>query len=84
MSNTDRLIKVFSTTVGRELNREELTGGNLISSLGLNSIDALQLLIQVETEFGFNIEDEELSIDLVDSLERLETFVAGKQPVRTA
>ncbi|KPA92135.1 MULTISPECIES: acyl carrier protein [Pseudomonas] len=84
MSDTDRLIKVFSTTVGRELSREELTGGNLISSLGLNSIDALQLLIQVETEFGFNIEDEELSIDLVDSLERLETFVASKQPARTA
>lgn len=84
MSDTDRLIKVFSTTVGRELNHEELTGGNLISNLGLNSIDALQLLIQVESEFGFNIEDEELSIDLVDSLERLETFVVSKQSVRTA
>ncbi|WP_106274333.1 acyl carrier protein [Pseudomonas sp. Z1-14] len=79
MTDTDRLINVFSATVGRHLSREDLSGGNLIASLGLNSIDALQLLIQVETEFGFSIEDNELSIELVNSLERLETFVAQKQ-----
>ncbi|NVZ70719.1 MULTISPECIES: acyl carrier protein [Pseudomonas fluorescens group] len=79
MTDTDRLINVFSTTVGRDLSREELSGGDLIASLGLNSIDALQLLIQVETEFGFSIEDHELSIELVNSLESLETFVAKKK-----
>ncbi|KAF0864512.1 acyl carrier protein [Pseudomonas sp. LD120] len=78
MTDTDRLIKVFSSTVGRELSREDLSGGDLIGTLGLNSIDALQLLIQVETEFGFSIEDNELSIELVNSLERLEAFVADK------
>ncbi|MDF2395921.1 acyl carrier protein [Pseudomonas sp. 3MA1] len=82
MTDTDRLIKVFSSTVGRELNREDLSGGDLIGSLGLNSIDALQLLIQVETEFGFSIEDNELSIELVNSLERLEAFVADKTQAR--
>ncbi|AXK57071.1 MULTISPECIES: acyl carrier protein [Pseudomonas] len=82
MTDTDRLIKVFSSTVGRELSREDLSGGDLIGTLGLNSIDALQLLIQVETEFGFSIEDNELSIELVNSLERLEAFVADKTQAR--
>ncbi|WP_025128019.1 acyl carrier protein [Pseudomonas sp. PH1b] len=82
MTDTDRLIKVFSSTVGRELSREDLAGGDLIGTLGLNSIDALQLLIQVETEFGFSIEDNELSIELVNSLERLEAFVADKTQAR--
>lgn len=82
MTDTDRLIKVFSSTVGRELSREDLSGGDLIGTLGLNSIDALQLLIQVEIEFGFSIEDNELSIELVNSLERLEAFVADKTQAR--
>ncbi|PNG30073.1 MULTISPECIES: phosphopantetheine-binding protein [Pseudomonas] len=82
MTDTDRLIKVFSSTVGRELSREDLSGGDLIGTLGLNSIDALQLLIQVETEFGFSIEDNELSIELVNSLERLEAFVTDKTQAR--
>ena len=47
--------------------------------LGLDSIDALELVLGVEQEFGVKIEDEEVGAKVLESVSSLARFVTAKQ-----
>lgn len=47
--------------------------------LGLDSIDALELVLGVEQVLGVKIEDEEMGSKALSSVESLAEFVAGKR-----
>jgi acyl carrier protein len=51
---------------------------NLTTALGLDSINSLELLIWVENHFKISIDDEDLSIALIDSLDVLASYVQEK------
>lgn len=77
MTNTaEKLIKVLSSTTRRELTLAQVENANLIETLGLSSVDALEILVGVEGEFGIEIHDSDLSIDLVSSFAVLEKYVS--------
>jgi acyl carrier protein len=46
--------------------------------LGLDSIDALELVLGVEQEFGVKIEDQEVGSKALASVDNLAEFLAGK------
>ena len=46
--------------------------------LGLDSIDALELVLGLEQEFGVKIEDEEMGVKALASVDALTAFVAEK------
>lgn len=73
--NAERLVKVISSTLHREVTLEQVQGVNLIETLGLSSIDALEILVGVEGEFGIEIQDEDLSINLISSFAALQDYV---------
>jgi acyl carrier protein len=50
--------------------------------LGLDSIDALELVLGVEQEFGVKIEDEEMGAAALSSVDALAAFVSAKQAAR--
>jgi acyl carrier protein len=64
-----------------EIDRSEPLFGE---GLGLDSIDALELVLGVEQEFGVKIEDEEMGTQALTSVETLARFVASKQAAKTA
>jgi acyl carrier protein len=47
--------------------------------LGLDSIDALELVLGMEQEFGVKIEDEEVGAQALASVDSLAQFVLAKQ-----
>lgn len=47
--------------------------------LGLDSIDALELVLGLEQEFGVKVEDEEVGAKALASVESLAEFVLSKQ-----
>jgi acyl carrier protein len=51
--------------------------------LGLDSIDALELVLGIEQEFGVKIEDQEVGSQALSSVDSLADFVVSKksQPV---
>ena len=52
--------------------------------LGLDSIDALELVLGIEQEFGVKIEDQEMGSQALSSVAALAEFVTAKQaPQRT-
>jgi len=54
------------------------------AGLGLDSIDALELVLGVEQEFGVRIEDHEMGGQALASIDSLAAFVFGKQLARGA
>lgn len=82
--NAERLVKVVSSTIHRDLKLEQVQNVNLIETLGLTSIDALEILVGVEGEFGIEIHDEDLSINLVSSFAALEQYVARRLEAKAA
>ena len=48
--------------------------------LGLDSIDALELVLGVEQEFGVQIGNEEVATDALASIDRLAGFLREKYP----
>lgn len=49
------------------------------AGLGLDSIDALEVVLGIEQEFGVRIEDHEVNGEALASVEALAAFVAAKQ-----
>jgi acyl carrier protein len=48
--------------------------------LGLDSIDALELVLGVEQEFAVKIENEEVGMEALASVSGLADFIAAKKP----
>jgi acyl carrier protein len=48
--------------------------------LGLDSIDALELVLGIEQEFGVKIENEEVGTEAFGSVDRLAEFVLARNP----
>lgn len=84
MQISERLINVLSAVTQRDVTLDALRDKNLIETLGLNSVDALEVLIRVEGEFGIQIDDEDLSIELVSSVDTLEQYIRNRLPAAAA
>lgn len=61
--------------VKAHLDTEADISGETLSDLGINSIDALELLIELENEFDIEIPDEDLNADLFSSIEYLSNYI---------
>jgi acyl carrier protein len=48
---------------------------NLINEIGLNSLEGLEILVRIENEFQIEIDDEDLSIDLMSTISNLMDYV---------
>ena len=51
---------------------------NLVDQLGIDSIVALELITRVEEEFGIIVDDDDVSLALVDSYATLSSYVSDK------
>lgn len=77
-SVTRRLRQVIAKALRLEIGPDQIDGADLIREFGITSIDALEILINVEIEFGIEVADEDLNHALVASLHGLEEYV-GKR-----
>lgn len=85
----DKLKTIIATSLRRpNLTKEQFDSLDLINSLGITSVDALEILIGIETEFNFLIPDEDLDRKLIERLDSLEDYVkmalARSEPGREA
>jgi acyl carrier protein len=73
-----RLAELYIKALRLQILPEDVGRDNLVADLGIDSVNSLELLIWVEDEFKIRIEDEELSVALVDSIDTLANYVAAK------
>ena len=77
-----RLKRLIVTTLRRESFEPEAIGDDQLlfgEGLGLDSIDALELVLGVEQQFGVKIEDEEMGAQALSSVDSLAEFVVKKR-----
>lgn len=71
----DRLKRVIVESLRLERAPESIPNNRLREALDIDSVASLELLIWVENEFGITIDDSDLNVGLVDSLDTLEAYV---------
>lgn len=72
----DKIAKVLSNILDKDSSQFILTDDtDLMDDLGLNSLDFLQFIIQLENEFDMEIDIEKLEIHYFKKLSLLESFI---------
>lgn len=62
-----------------KLNKSDINGSDLINELGINSVDALEIFVLIENTFKIQINDDDLSTELIASLDNLADYVMRKR-----
>lgn len=70
-----KLRRVLVESLDLEREPDSLPDTDLVNQLGLDSINTIEFLIWVESEFNIEIADEDLSVDLINDLNRLTEYV---------
>jgi acyl carrier protein len=84
MSTLERLKKLFINKF--DFNIEELKPETTLENLGLDSLDKIEFMFDIENEFGIKIPDEEFKVvtiqDIVDAVDRFisEQIVGSPNP----
>lgn len=72
----EKIAKVLSNILSKDSSQFELTDNtDLMDDLGLNSLDFLQFIIQLENEFDIEIDIEKLEIQYFKKLSLLNSFI---------
>jgi len=51
---------------------------NFLEEFGINSVDALELLLKIENEFDIEIDDDDLNAELLKSIKTLSDYITTK------
>lgn len=73
-----RLRKLYVDVLKLQQEESRIPDSNLVAELGLDSLNSLELLVWVENTFNIQIEDEDLTPKLVDSLDTLSSYIDVK------
>jgi acyl carrier protein len=81
--NKGEVIKTLKEIIvnSMELKKDpsEIVGIDMILELGINSVDALEILVWIENTFDMQIPDEDLNADLLRSIENLADYIVRKK-----
>jgi len=77
----DRLKRLIVDRLKLEVDPDSIDSAEPLfgAGLGLDSIDALELVLGVEQEFGIKIEDQQVGSAALASVDALADFVAAKR-----
>lgn len=79
MSIEAKLKNIIVSVSKRPLNAESIDENTVLTSdLGFDSIQIIELIVNVETEFGFELEDNDLNIDELTVYGKLKQIVSSK------
>jgi acyl carrier protein len=80
--NRTIVINKLKEIILRSIKRDDMPDGiedaNMINELGINSIDALEILIWIEDTFNLQIPDEDLNSELLVSMNKLADYIVKK------
>jgi len=74
-----KLKEIVISSMNLKKTPEELSNENLVLDLGLNSIDALEILVWIENNFEIEIADEDLNSELLQSFDHLADYIISRK-----
>jgi len=80
MEMAEKIAKVVGDVLNRTLDPvETMSGDEPLHTLGMDSINCVEIILQLEEEFNIAFEDEELMLDNLNSINKLCKIVKHKQ-----
>jgi acyl carrier protein len=72
--------KIIVEKLELNIKPEEIEDSEILfgGGLGLNSISSITLIVEIEIYFKIEISDDDLTLDLFDSVEKLAQYVSDK------
>ena len=79
-SITRRVKQALVQALGLDVNPDEIDDNEPLfgEGLGADSITSLEIVFALEEEFGFEVDDEDLQVELFDSVRTLSQYIAEK------
>lgn len=74
----EKVIDIIKETLGIDSSRE-ITGATDISSLGINSLNFLRIIVEIEETFDVEFDDNELNFDYFSTIDSVITLIEGKK-----
>lgn len=71
--------EIIISSLDLKIQPEEIVGEDLINEVGINSIDALEIFVWIENEFDIEIEDEDISDQLIASVDGLADYIKKRK-----
>ena len=83
-SITRRVKQVFVEALELDIDPDEIDDDEPLfgEGLGADSIASLKIVFALEEEFGFEVDDEDLQVELFNSVRTLSQYIAEKSAVR--
>lgn len=81
MSNNEireKLKQIMIDVLRLEKTTDEINGADLINELGISSIDAISIFIEIEDAFNIIIDDENLNASLISNLDKATEYVMAR------
>ena len=78
---TRRVKQVFTQALELDIEPDEIDDDEPLfgEGLGADSIASLKIVFALEEEFGFEVDDEDLQVELFNSVRTLSQYIAEKQ-----
>lgn len=74
-----KLKKIIETSLRNKVSLEGVKEDiNLIDAYSIDSIVGIEILVRIENEFGITVDDEDLSLELMQTLAVLADYVDSK------
>ncbi|EPR10588.1 acyl carrier protein [Ruminiclostridium papyrosolvens] len=71
--------KAIKETVNRDISDEMLRDDvDIVQSIGINSIDAISILVKIEELFNIQVDDDDLNTELIRTTRNLAEYVEKK------
>lgn len=74
-----KLKEIVIRTMELDKSPQDIIGENLIEEIGFNSVDALEILVLIENTFDIRVPDEDLSSELLTSINNLADYVMKRK-----
>lgn len=77
----EKIKEIIIEVLDLDLSPDKLQDENLIENYGLNSVDALEILMHIEKAFNVEIDEDDLTAELVNSTHKLTSYIQARLPL---
>lgn len=72
----ERLCQIISEVKGYRITQSDIVNGSsLYKQLRIDSLLALQIIVLIEKEFGIHIDDDQIAIEILESLDKASCYI---------
>ena len=76
----ERLRKIIKDNVETNVDILTLPIDEDLFNVGMDSVSAIKIIVEIENEFGFELEDEELGMHNLTTIEKIIAYIESKCP----